>query len=64
MNLKWALLVEGTAAQMYRRHGGAWHWCMIREDAKRPWRSAAKGCLRRGIKTGFGSTRHTPKTVQ
>lgn len=63
MNLKWALLVEGQAAQLYTLKGGPWRWSMIRDEHKRPWRAAAKGLLRRGIRTGFAGRRITPKTA-
>lgn len=60
INIRWALLVEGTAAQLYSHHGG-WWWSMIREDVKREWRAAARGCLRHGVRTGFGHRRITPR---
>jgi hypothetical protein len=63
MNMKWALMVEGLAAQLYTLNGGPWHWNMIHQDHKRTWRAAAKGMLRRGIRTGFSKRRITPKTV-
>lgn len=62
INIRWALLVEGTAAQMYSARGG-WRWSMIRDDVKREWRAAARGCLRRGIRTGFGHRPITPRTL-
>lgn len=58
----WRLLVEGLAAQLYADDGGAWPWPMVGDDHKRLWRTAAKGCLRRGIRTGFGDRRVTPRT--
>lgn len=64
MNVEWALLVEGFAAQLYTLDGGAWCWNMIRDEHKRLWRSAAKGCLRRGIRTGFAKRCITPKMVK
>ena len=63
MNLEWALMVEGLAAQLYTQSGGPWRWTMIHRDHKRTWRAAAKGMLRRGIRTGFASQRITPKTL-
>ncbi|PWC54411.1 hypothetical protein TSA6c_00345 [Azospirillum sp. TSA6c] len=62
LNIRWALLVEGTAAQLYSQRGG-WRWCMIREDVKQEWRAAARGCLRRGIRTGFGHRRIAPRDL-
>jgi hypothetical protein len=64
VNIEWALLVEGLAAQLYTLDGGPWRWNMIQDRDKRRWRAAAKGCLRRGIRTGFANRRITPKMVK
>lgn len=63
MNIRWALLVEGQAAQLYTLDGGRWSWSMINDEHKRLWRAVAKGRLRRGIGTGFRSEPITPKII-
>ena len=45
VNIKWALDVEGYAAQLYRKHTNGWFWPMLNDETKRLWRAAAKeGC--------------------
>lgn len=60
MNLQWAQLVEGYAAQLYTLNGGCWPWSMVNDGVKRRWKAVAKHRLRTG-RSSFAGRPVTPR---